>query len=95
VTLYSIICREGGAGSGGHGKRTRGPRRRPAYIAHVAAFWTPDTAAQHLADCRTGRDGEGEWRPWEELSEGERWAWWWEECGGYEPMGPVTETRVP
>jgi hypothetical protein len=72
-----LIAKEAGTG-GGRGKRTRGPRRRPIYIAHPATWWTPETTAKHLADCRTGRDGNGDWRPRNDRTDGERWAEFWE-----------------
>jgi hypothetical protein len=74
-----LVAKEAGAGGGdGRRGRTKGPRRRPPFIAHVAEFWDPETTAKHLAGCRTGRDADGEWRPWEELDEGQRWSLFWE-----------------
>jgi hypothetical protein len=70
-SLYSIVCREAGAGGGVRRGRTKGPGRRPPFVAHVAAFWSPDTAAVHLASCRSA---DGVWRPWAELNEEERWS---------------------
>jgi hypothetical protein len=72
-----LVCREAG-GDGGRGKRTRGPRRRPPYIAHPATWWSDDVTADHLAGCRTGRGSDGEWRPWDELDQNERWCQFWE-----------------
>jgi hypothetical protein len=95
-SLYSIVCREGGAGGGdGRRGRTKGPRRRPPYTAHPAAWWPPEVTAQHLADVRLARDEQGEWKDWADLTESERWSWWWEELRGYENMGEVTEVEVP
>jgi hypothetical protein len=97
--LHSLIAREGGAGGGGRRKRTRGPRRRPSYIAHPAAWWPAETTADHLTACRTGRGPDGEWKPHEELSEAEKWALFWEfsvtECGIIVGGGPAIETEVP
>jgi hypothetical protein len=94
--LHELIAREIGAGGdGGRPGRTRGPRRRPSYVAHVAALWEPETAAAHLASCRTGRDGSGRWRPWGELNQDERRCWFWEELEGYRAFPPTHEVEVP
>ena len=96
--LHALICREAGA-SGGCSKRTRGPRRRPVYVANPAQWWDAETTAHHLECCRTARDANGDWRPYEELSESERWAWFWEffvvECGIVVGGGPAVPTEVP
>jgi hypothetical protein len=96
--LDRLIMREAGGGGGGRGRRMRGPRKRASYVAHVAAWWPPETVAEHLAGCRTGRDAAGEWRPHEELSDGERWCWFWEysvvECGIVVGGGPAREVEV-
>lgn len=93
-----LVAKEAGGG-GGRGRRTRGPKRRPPYTAHPAAWWPPETVASHLAGCRTGRDASGEWKPWEEMTEDERWCWFWEfsvvETGIVVGGGPVIETEVP
>lgn len=95
-----LVAREAGGGGGAARRgRTRGPRRRPPYIAHPAEWWDAETVAMHLAGCRTGRDSEGEWKDWEEQTEEERWAWFWEfsviECGIVVGGGPAIEVEVP
>lgn len=96
--LHTLIAREAGSG-GGRGRRTRGPRRRPPYTAHPAEWWEPDTTAAHLGACRTGRDGNGAWKPWDELTTAEQWARFWEhsvvECGVVIGAGPVNSVEVP
>jgi hypothetical protein len=96
--LHSLIAREGGGG-GGRARRTKGPKRRPPYTAHVAAWWPPETVAEHVAACRTGRGPDGGWKPQAELSQAEAWALFWEfsvvECGIVVGGGPVTEVLVP
>jgi hypothetical protein len=87
-----LICREAGSG---RSQRTYGPRRRPLYTAHVPAFWTPETVANHVAGCRSGRDANGQWLPWHELDQNERWCFWWEALEGYAAFAPTTEISVP
>jgi hypothetical protein len=54
--------------------------------------------ADHLRACRTGCDAEGEWKPWDELTVAERWAYFHElsfETGIVVGGGPVVPTEVP
>jgi hypothetical protein len=89
-----LIAREvGGGGDGGQRGRPRGPRRRPSFMAHPATWWEPETIAGHLDACRTGRDGTGAWKPWDELTEAEQWAWMWEEFD-WRRMVPTEHTVV-
>jgi len=92
-----LVCREAGAG-GGRGRRIRGPRRRPSFTAHPAAWWDADVTAKHLEACRTGRGPDGEWLAWSHMDEGQRWAWYWElmvETGTVIGGGPAVPTEVP
>lgn len=88
--LYGLVCREGG---GGGRRRTKGPRRRPRFVAHPAQWWDAETTAEHLEACRTGRGPDGEWKDWSDMTEGERWSWYWE---AFPPrLGPTVEIEVP
>ncbi len=77
-SFHSLICRPAAGGAG-----AKGPRRRPVFIAHPVVWWKPEVTAEHLRACRTGRDANGAWKPWDQLDEGERWAFFWE--GGWKP----------
>jgi hypothetical protein len=94
-SLYSIVAREYGGGGRVRRGRTRGPNKRPPFTAHIAAFWSPVTVADHVAGCRSGRDANGQWRPWHELDQNERWCFWWEALEGYAAFAPTAEISVP
>lgn len=96
----ALILRESGAWNSGSGRRrrTRGPRRRKPFVAHPAAWWDADVTASHLEGCRTGRDASGEWKSWPDMTEHERWSWYWElmvESGTVIGGGPAVPTEVP
>ena len=83
-----LIAREGGGGGGG-GKRTRGPKRRPPFIAHPCTDWDDALVKEHLQACQTGRDPvTGEWDIDPE-NPAEVWCFLWETMPGVRPDGSL------
>jgi hypothetical protein len=99
-----LIAKEAGGGDGVRRGRTKGPRRRPAFVAHPCTDWDEEMVKEHLAACVSGRDPiTGEW-DFDPENPAEVWAFLWETMPRTRPdgtldwgawAGAIREVEVP